>query len=80
MKCFPLLIAILVCLSVLMVSILLVLIIKNRKRIYRYWKRHSVWKFVVNIALPFLIPISMAVLPFIFDNAQEKNCNHHSKR
>jgi len=78
MKCFPLLIAILVCLSVLMVSILLVLIIKNRKRIYRYWKRHSVWKFVVNIALPFLIPISMAVLPFIFDNAQEKNCNHHS--
>lgn len=77
MKCVPYLIAILACLGVLMISLLMTVMIKNRKKICRWWKRHAVWMFIVNVALPFLIPIIMALLPFIFNDSQESNCKCH---
>ena len=65
MKCFPLLIAILACLGVLMVSLLMAVMIKHRKKICHWWKRHAIWMFIVNVLLPFMIPMALAVIPLV---------------
>lgn len=62
MKCLPLLIAILACLGVLMISLLMAVIIKHRKAIARWWKKYNVWKFIVNVFLPFTIPFVVTIV------------------
>ena len=72
MKCLPYLIAILACLGVCTIYLIMMPIIKHRKKICRWWKRHAISMFIVSILMPFLIPIIMAVVPLIFN---ENGCS-----
>ena len=71
MKCLPLLIAILACLVVLMISLLMTVVIKHRKAIARWWKKYNVWKFIVNVFLPFTIPFVVTIVLSPWDKMKE---------
>lgn len=72
MKYVPYLVAILACLGVLMFSLLMSVIIKHRKSIARWWKKYNVWKFIVNVFLPFTIPFVITIVLAVSDQSMCK--------
>lgn len=62
MKCLDYLFAILACLLVLMVSLGAAVIIKYRVKIWRWWRKHAVSKFLFNILFPFAIPLVLTLI------------------
>lgn len=71
MNCVPYLIAILACLGSLMISLIILVIIKHRKAIARWWKKYNVWKFIVNVFLPFTIPFVVTIVLSPWENMKE---------
>lgn len=62
MRCSGLLIAILIIVLVLVVFKTMTLIVKYRRNILLWWKRYAIWKFIVNVFLPFAIPFVITIV------------------
>lgn len=74
MKYLPYLKVIIVCLAMIILSLMINILLRHRRGISRWWRKRAIGKLIVNVILPFVIPLIMSVVTTLF-SSDDNRCS-----